>query len=130
MIEGKCLYFMKQKTDVITAQRHCEVIFGPDSKGTLYEPLSTAEHNKVLEEAGLIFAGINDAYMFIGLMDRDEDGIMRYLTTESITYLYDLWDKDQPSGSGRFVVTQARKNGKWSKVYRYLAKYYSVCEKI
>ena len=57
VIEGKCIYFMKQAVDVQTALRHCEVIFGPDSSGTLYEPSSKAEHNKVVEEAEKVFSG-------------------------------------------------------------------------
>ena len=58
LIEGKCIYFMKQANVVETAQRHCEVIFGPDSSGILYEPSSKAEHNKVVEEAEKIYSGI------------------------------------------------------------------------
>ena len=49
---------MKQAVDAPTAIRHCEVIFGPDSSGTLYEPSSKAEHNKVVEEAEKVFSGI------------------------------------------------------------------------
>ena len=85
-----------------------------------------------------------DAYMWIGLHDRDNDGVYRYISTGSLTYIVDLWDKDQPSGN-RYVVTQAKKNGKWSTVVDYNCKYvsppcvirlrtynkfYSVCEKL
>ena len=88
-----------------------------------------------------------DAYMWIGLHDRDNDGVYRYISTGSLTYIVDLWDKDQPSGD-RHVVTQAKKNGKWSTVvnfactkyyscnsetsviHRIYNKFYSVCEKL
>ena len=99
-----------------------------------------------------------DAYMWIGLYNRDSDGVYRYISTGSLTYIVDLWDKDQPSAN-RHVVTQAKKNGKWSTVvdykctttstkitfgysvsngpngctydnYRIYNKFYSVCEKL
>ena len=87
-----------------------------------------------------------DAYMWIGLYDRDSDGVYRYISNGSLTYIVDLWDKDQPSGD-RHVVTQAKKNGKWSTVVDYKCdksgfscrsslrnriynKFYSVCEKL
>ena len=85
-----------------------------------------------------------DAYMWIGLHDRDNDGVYRYISTGSLTYIVDLWDKDQPSGN-RHVVTQAKKNGKWSTVVDYKCKggyvcsnlknriynnFFSVCEKL
>ena len=82
-----------------------------------------------------------DAYMWIGLHNRDNDGAYRYISTGSLTYIVDLWDKDQPSGN-RHVVTQAKKNGKWSTVvdkvdyksksgyYNIYNKFYSVCEKL
>ena len=75
-----------------------------------------------------------DAYMWIGLYDRDSDGVYRYISNGSLTYIVDLWDKDQPSGN-RHVVTQAKMNGKWSTVvdrlsYRLYNKFYSVCEKL
>ena len=69
----------------------------------------------------------------------------KYISTGSLTYIVDLWDKDQPSGN-RHVVTQAKKNGKWSTVVDYKCKsgysscnslrnriynkFYSVCEKL
>ena len=40
LIEGKCIYFMIQTVEVEIAQSYCQVIFGPDSNGTLYEPSS------------------------------------------------------------------------------------------
>ena len=58
IIEGKCIYFMKLAKEIIPAERHCQVIFGPDSSGRLYEPSSKAEHNKVVEEAEKIYSGI------------------------------------------------------------------------
>jgi hypothetical protein len=92
-----------------------------------------------------------DAYMWIGLYNRDSDGVYRYISTGSLTYIVDLWDKDQPSAN-RHVVTQAKKNGKWSTVVDYKCKngssgcimdvstyyyflriynkFYSVCEKL
>ena len=82
-----------------------------------------------------------DAYMWIGLHNRDNDGVYRYISTGSLTYIVDLWDKDQPSGN-QHVVTQAKKKGKWSTVVDYKCKsgrsignrtynkFYSVCEKL
>ena len=70
-----------------------------------------------------------DVDMWIGLYDRDDDNVYRYISTGSLTYIYDLWAKDQPSGRPN-VVTQAKKNGKWSSVYGILHKLYSVCEKL
>ena len=67
--------------------------------------------------------------MFIGLYDKDDDDVYRYISSGSLTYFYDLWEKDQPSGAPH-VVTQAKKNGKWSSVYGTLFNFYSVCEKI
>ena len=58
VIDGKCLYFLKLAITITAAQRYCEVIFGPDSNGTIYEPSSEAEHNKVVEEAEKVFSGI------------------------------------------------------------------------
>ena len=59
VIEGKCLYFMKHAKRVATALEYCEaIVFGPNSTGTLYEPSSKAEHNKVVEEAEKIYSGI------------------------------------------------------------------------
>ena len=49
---------MKLAKEVVPAERHCQVIFGPDSSGRLYEPSSKAEHNKVVEEAEKIYSGI------------------------------------------------------------------------
>ena len=45
-----------------------------------------------------------DAYIWIGLNDKDNDGIYRYFSTGSLTYILDLWDKDQPTGD-RYVST-------------------------
>ena len=69
-----------------------------------------------------------DPYMWIGLHDRDDDGVYRYISTGSLSYIYDLWDKDQPWIAPQ-VVTQAKKNGKWSIWYGNRNKLYSVCEK-
>ena len=73
-----------------------------------------------------------DAYIWIGLNDKDDDGIYRYFSTGSLTYIIDLWDKDQPTGD-RYVATQAKKNGKWSTFkdnYSNKLNLYSVCEKL
>ena len=58
VIEGKCLYFLKVAKNITAAIRYCEVVFGPDSSGTFYEPSSEAEHKKVVEEAENIYSGI------------------------------------------------------------------------
>ena len=69
VIDGKCLYFLKLAITITAAQRYCEVIFSPDSNGTIYEPSSEAEHNKVAEEAENIFSGVKGQlilkYIFI-----------------------------------------------------------------
>ena len=67
--------------------------------------------------------------MFIGLYDRDDDNVYRHISTGSITYIYDLWHKDQPSGAPH-VVTNAKRNGKWTSIFGTLYKHYSVCEKL
>ena len=77
----------------------------------------------------MLFDLFKDAYMWIGLHDRDDDGVYRYISTGSLSYIYDLWDKDQPWIEGIQVVTQAKKNGKWSTWYGNRNKLYSVCEK-
>ena len=69
VIDGKCLYFLKLAKTITAAQRYCEVIFSPDSNGTIYEPSSEAEHNKMAEEAEKIFSGVKGQlilkYIFI-----------------------------------------------------------------
>ena len=68
IIEGKCIYYMKLAKEVVSAERHCQVIFGPDSSGRLYEPSSKAEHNKVVEEAEKIYSGIKGQLIFIDVV--------------------------------------------------------------
>jgi hypothetical protein len=49
---------LKLAKNITAALRYCNVVFGPDSNGTFYEPSSEAEHNKVVEEAEKIYSGI------------------------------------------------------------------------